>query len=72
MAGIGFAREIKDPLSTVTSAERCEVVAMLLKQVHKDNNLAGLLFEKFESHRKLMRYEQRVVDQLRKKSHIKK
>jgi hypothetical protein len=40
--------------------------------VSKDKNLAGLLYEKFEAHRKLMRYEQRAFNQLRKLSQIKK
>ena len=67
-----FVREMEDPLSTVTPMERARVVALLFKQVQKDNNLPGLLFEKFEAHRKLMRYEQRAFNQLRKKSLVKK
>jgi hypothetical protein len=68
----GFVREMEDPLSTVTPMERARVVALLFKQVQKDNDLSGLLFEKFDSHRKLMRYEQRAFNQLRKKSQVKK
>jgi hypothetical protein len=68
----GFVREMEDPLSTVTPMERAKVVALLFKQVQKDNDLSGLLFEKFEAHRKLMRYEQRAFNQLRKKSLVKK
>jgi len=60
-----FVREMEDPLSTVTPMERARVVALLFKQVKKDNDLSGLLFEKFEAHRKLMRYEQRAVNRLR-------
>jgi hypothetical protein len=67
-----FVREMEDPLSTVTPMERGRVVALLFKQVQKDNDLSGLLFEKFDSHRKLMRYEQRAFNQLRKKSLVKK
>ena len=67
-----FVREMEDPLSTVTPMERARVVALLFKQVQKDNDLPGLLFEKFEAHRKLMRYEQRAFNQLRKKSQVKK
>ena len=67
-----FVREMEDPISTVTPMERARVVALLFKQVQKDNDLSGLLFEKFDSHRKLMRYEQRAFNQLRKKSLIKK
>ena len=67
-----FVREMEEPLSTVTPMERAKVVALLFKQVQKDNDLSGLLFEKFEAHRKLMRYEQRAFNQLRKKSQVKK
>ena len=67
-----FVREMEDPLSTVTPMERARVVALLFKQGQKDNDLPGLLFEKFEAHRKLMRYEQRAFNQLRKKSQVKK
>ena len=67
-----FVREMEDPLSTVTPMERARVVALLFKQVQKDNDLSGLLFEKFEAHRKLKRYEQRAFNQLRKKSQVKK
>ena len=63
-----FVREMENPLSTVTPMERARVVAMLFKQVQKDNDLSGLLFEKFEAHCKLIRYEQRAFNQLRKKS----
>ena len=67
-----FVREFDHPGSGVTQAERKAVVALLAKQVGKDNNLPGLLYEKFEAHRKLVRYEQRAFNQLRKISQIKK
>ena len=67
-----FVLEMEEPLSTVTPMERARVVALLFNQVQQDNNLSGLLFEKFEAHRKLIRYEQRAFNQLRKKSLIKK
>jgi hypothetical protein len=57
-----FVREMEDSLSTVTALERARVVALLFKQVQKDNDLSGLLFEKFDTHRKLMRYEQRAFN----------
>ena len=69
---ISLLREFGDPAATVTSAERAKVATLLFKQVHRDNDLSGLLFEKFEAHRKLMRYEQRAFNQLRKISQIKK
>ena len=34
-------RKIKDPLSTVTPVERARVVALLFKQLQKDNDLSG-------------------------------
>ena len=52
-----FVREMEDPLSKVTPMERARVVALSFKQVQKDNDLSGLLFEKFDAHRKLMRYQ---------------
>ena len=67
-----FVREVERPGSGVTQAERRAVVAILVKEVAKDNNFPGLLYEKFEAHRKLMRYEQRAFNQLRKVSQIKK
>ena len=67
-----FVREFDRPGSGVTQAERRAVVAILAKEVAKDNNLPGLLYEKFEAHRKLMRYEQRAFNQLRKISQLKK
>jgi hypothetical protein len=68
----GFVREMEDSLSTVTAMERARVVTLLFKQVQKDNNLSGLLFEKFEAHLKLIRYEQRAFNQIRKRSQVKK
>ena len=65
-------REFGDPAATVTPIELAKMAALLFKQVHKDNDISGLLFEKFEAHRKLMRYEQRAFNQLRKKSIVKK
>ena len=65
-------REFGDPAARVTPTERARVAALLFKQVQKDNDLSGLLFEKFEAHRKLIRYEQRAFNQLRKRSQLKK
>ena len=65
-------REFGDPAARVTSTERAKVAALLFKQVQKDNDLSGLLFEKFDSHRKLICYEQRGFNQLRKKSLVEK
>ena len=73
MEAVGeFVREFDHPGSGVTKSERRAVVGLLSKEVAKDNNLAGLLYEKFEAHRKLVRYEQRAFNQLRKMGQIKK
>ena len=69
---ISLLHEFGDPAATVTPTERAKVAALLFKQVQKDNDLSGLLFEKFDAHRKLMRYEQRAFNQIRKKSQVKK
>ena len=39
-------REFGDPAAMVTLIERAKVAALLFKQVQKDNDLSGLLFEK--------------------------
>lgn len=65
-------REFGDPAARMTPTERARVAALLFKQVLKDDDLSGLLFDKFDSHRKLMRYERRAFNQLRKKSLAKK
>jgi hypothetical protein len=67
-----FVREMEGFQSGVTKSERRTVIGLLYRQVQKDNDLSSLLFEKFEAHRKLMRYEQRAFNQLRKKSLVKK
>ena len=65
-------RELVVRGSGVTRTEVRAITMLLYLEVLKDNNLSGLLFEKFEAHRKLMRYEQRAFNQLRKKSQVKK
>ena len=69
---VSLLREFGDPAATVTPTERARVAALLFKQVQKDNDLSGLVFDKFEAHRKLIRYEQRAFNQLRKKTQVKK
>jgi hypothetical protein len=63
-------RKFGDPAATVTTTEWARVAALLFNQVQKDNNLLGLLFEKFEAHRKLKRYEQHAFNQHRKKESV--
>jgi hypothetical protein len=67
-----FALELDHSGSGVTQAERSAIVGLLATQMAKDNNLPALLYEKFEAHLKLVRYEQRAFNQLRKISQMKK
>ena len=71
-AAAEFVREMEGFQSTVTKYERRAVIGLMYGGAQKDNDLVGLLFEKFEAHRKLIRYEQRAFNQLRKKSQVKK
>ena len=66
-----FVRRMEGLQSGVTKSERRIVIVLLYRQVQTDNDLSGLLYEKFEVHRKLMRYEQRAFNQLRKWSQVK-
>ena len=65
-------KEMETPRSGVTSAERRAVFTLLYRQIREDNDRARRFAKKFEGHRKLMRYEQRAVNQIRKAARIKK
>ena len=65
-------KEIETPRSGVTSAERRAVFTLLYRQTQEDNDRARRFAKKLEGHRKLMRYEQRAVNQIRKAARIKK
>ena len=65
-------KEIETPRSGVTSAERRAVFTLLYRQIKEDNDLALRFAKKLEGHRKLIRYEQRAVNQIRKAAQIKK
>ncbi len=58
------SRAAKDEIRRITM--------LLYYEALKDTDTAGLLYEKFEAHRKLIRYEQGAFNQLRKISQIKK
>jgi len=64
--------EMETPRSGVTSAERRAVFTLLYRQIQEDNDRARRFAKKLEGHRKLMRYEQRAVNQIRKAARIKK
>jgi hypothetical protein len=65
-------KETETPRSGVTSAERRAVFTLLYRQIKEDNDRARRFARKLEGHRKLMRYEQRAVNQIRKAASIKK
>jgi len=64
------------PLSMIVSndapAERRAMFTLLYRQIKENNDRARRLAKKLEGHRKLMRYEQRAVNQIRKVARIKK
>ena len=57
--------EMISPYARFTSRERRYMVALLRKEVEKDNDPVQRLGLKIQAHRKLMRYEQRAVNRLR-------
>lgn len=65
-------KEMETPRSGVTSAERRAVFTLLYRQIKEDNDRARRFAKKLEGHRKLIRYEQRAVNQIRKAARIKK
>ena len=65
-------KELETPRSGITSAERRAVFTLLYRQIKEDNDRALRFAKKLEGHRKLMRYEQRAVNQIRKAARIKK
>ena len=65
-------KEMETPGSGVTSAERRKVIKVMYHQIKEDNEWGRRLAQKLDAHRKLMRYEQRAVNQLRKAARIKK
>jgi hypothetical protein len=65
-------KEMETPRSGVTSAERRAVFTLLYRQIKEDNDRARRFAKKLEGHRKLMRYEQRAVNQIRKAARVKK
>lgn len=65
-------KEMETPGSGVTPAERREVIRVMYQQIKEDNEWDRRLAKKLDAHRKLMRYEQRAVNQLRKTARTKK
>ena len=65
-------KEMETPRSGVTSAERRAVFTLLYRQIKEANDRARRFAKKLDGHRKLMRYEQRAVNQIRKAARLKK
>lgn len=65
-------KEMETPRSGVTSAERRAMFSLFYRHIKEDNDRIRRFAKKLEGHRKLMRYEQRAVNQIRKAARIKK
>ena len=65
-------RETQIPESQMEEADIRWVGNLMFRQGQEDNDPVSRLCHKIEEHRKLMRYEQRAVNQIRKAAHIKK
>lgn len=65
-------KEMTTPRPDVTSAERRAVFRLLCRQLKEENERARRFAKKLEGHKKLKRYEQRAVNQIRKAARIKK
>ena len=65
-------KEMEAPGSGVTSDERRKVIKVMYQQIQEDNRWALRLAKKLDAHRKLIRYEQHAVNQLRKAARMKK
>ena len=65
-------KEMETPRSGVTSAEQRAVFTLLYRQIKEDNDRARRFARKLEGHSKLVRYDQRAVNQIRKAAQIKK
>ena len=65
-------KEMETPRSGFTSAEHRAVFTLLYRQIKEDNDRARRFAKKLEGHRKLMCYDQRAVNQIRKAARIKK
>ena len=65
-------RETQIPESQMDEADIREVGNLMFRQGQQDNDPISQLNVKIEEHRKLIRYEQRAVNQIRKAARIKK
>ena len=65
-------RETQIPESQMEEADIRWVGNLMFRQGQEDNDPVSRLGRKIEEHRKLMRYEQRAVNQIRKAARIKK
>ena len=70
-----WVRSVRDtqiPESQMAEADIREVGSLMFRQGQQDHDPVSQLGVKIEEHRKLMRYEQRAVNQIRKAARIKK
>ena len=69
---IRSVRDTQIPESQMKDADIRWVGNLMFRQGQQDHDLVSQLVVKIEEHRKLMRYEQRAVNQIRKAARIKK
>jgi hypothetical protein len=69
---IRSVRETQIPQSQMEDADIRWVGNLMFRQGQQDHDPVSQLAVKLEEHRKLMRYEQRAVNQIRKAARIKK
>ncbi len=65
-------KEMETPRSGVTCAERRDMSTNSFRRIKGENDRARRFEKKLEDHRKLVRYEQRAINQIRKAARIKK
>ena len=69
---IRSVRDTQIPESQMEEADIREIGNLMFRQGQQDHDPVSQLVLKIEEHRKLMRYEQRAVNQIRKAARIKK
>ena len=65
-------RDTQTPESQMSESDIRWMGNLMFRQGQQDHDPVSQMGVKIEEHRKLMRYEQRVVNQIRKAAHIKK
>ena len=67
-----YVQEMSKPGSNADKDEVRRITMPLRYEAFKNTDKVGLLYEKFEAHRKLSHYKQRILNRFRKMCQIKK